>query len=57
LTEDLNAGPNQVLNSILKNIADDKSISPLGIIEKIPKKRKNLLNNLKPIISLFLLLI
>ena len=27
---------------------------PLGIIENNPKKRKNLLNNLSPITSLFL---
>jgi hypothetical protein len=54
---DLKAGPNHVLSSILKKIADERSIIPLGIIENIPKNKKNLLNNLNPITSLFLYLI
>ena len=51
---DLNAGPSQVLTSILKNIADANRIIPLGIIEKRPKKRKNLLKSLRPTTSRFL---
>ena len=39
---------------ILKKIAEANNIIPLGIIENNPKKRKNLLNNLSPITSLFL---
>ena len=39
---DLKAGPNQVLSSILKKIADERSIIPLGIIENIPKNKKNI---------------
>jgi hypothetical protein len=42
---------------MLKNTADERSMIPLGIIEKIPKNKKNLLNNLNPITSLFLNLI
>ena len=54
LTVDLNAGPSQVLTSILKKIAEANNIIPLGIIEKRPKKRKNLLNSLRPTTSRFL---
>ena len=43
-----------MLISILKKIAEANNIIPLGIIENNPKKRKNLLNNLNPITSLFL---
>ena len=46
-----------MLISILKKIAEANNIIPLGIIENNPKKRKNLLNNLNPITSLFLVLI
>ena len=42
---------------MLKKIADANNIIPLGTIENNPKKRKNLLNNLNPITSLFLILI
>ena len=45
-----------MLISILKKIAEANSIIPLGIIENKPKKRKNLLNNLKPTTSLFFIL-
>ena len=34
----MNAGPNQVLISILKKIAEANNIIPLGIIENNPKK-------------------
>lgn len=56
LTVDLKAGPNQVLTSILKKIAEAISIIPLGITENKPKKRKNLLKSLNPTTSLFLYL-
>ena len=56
-TDDLNAGPSQVLTSILKKIDEAIKISPLGIIENNPKKRKNLLKSLIPITSFFLILI
>lgn len=56
-TVDLNAGPSQVLTSMLKKIADDIRIKPLGRIENKPKKRKNLLKSLNPITDLFLYLI
>ena len=42
LTVLLNAGPNHVLTSILKNIRDEIRIIVLGIIEKILKNKKNL---------------
>jgi len=42
---------------MLKKIAEANNIIPLGIIENNPKNKKNLLNNLKPTISLFLDLI
>jgi len=42
---------------MLKKIAEANNIIPLGIIENNPKNKKNLLNNLKPTISLFLNLI
>ena len=45
-----------MLTSILKKIAEAKSIIPLGITENKPKKRKNLLKSLKPTTSLFLYL-
>jgi hypothetical protein len=41
---------------MLKKIDDANNIIPLGTIENNPKKRKNLLNNLNPITSLFLIL-
>ena len=50
-------GDSTKIGNFLKKIAEDKSIIPLGIIEKIPKNKKNLLNNLKPTMSLFLFLI
>ena len=37
--------------------AYERSMIPLGIIENIPKNKKNLLNNLNPTTSLFLNLI
>ena len=55
-TVDLKAGPNQVLTSILKKIAEAIRIIPLGITENKPKKRKNLLKSRKPTTSLFLYL-
>ena len=48
---------NTKIIELVKKIAEDKRIMPLGIIEKIPKNKKNLLNNLKPTMSLFLFLI
>ena len=45
-----------MLTSILKKIADASSIIPLGIMEKRPKKRKNLLKSLRPTTSRFYIL-
>jgi hypothetical protein len=38
----LNAGPNHVLTSMLKNMREEIKIIALGIIEKILKNKKNL---------------